>query len=214
MAIILYGDEVSPPVRAVMLACKALGINYEFKKVSVMNGDHKKPEFIKINPLHTIPTVQDGDFIIYDSHAIVTYLADKVSSDSWYPKDIKKRAIVTQRLHFDNSVLFTRLRHLLEPLAGGATAYDPERTMKLVEALEFLARLIQEGGWLTGDKPTIADVCAAANVSSILAVLPPADVPEKVAVWFKKCEKELPEFQTTNKPGNDALGNFVQSKLK
>ncbi|KAE8749400.1 hypothetical protein FOCC_FOCC003914 [Frankliniella occidentalis] len=198
MAIILYGDELSPPVRAVMLTCKALGIDYEFKKVSLLNGDHLKPEFVKINPLHTVPTIQDGDFVIYDSHAIATYLADKASDDSWYPKDIKKRAIVNQRLHFDNAILFTRIRDML----------------RLDAALELLSNLIQDGGWLTGDKPSIADTCAAASVSTILAVLPSVKVPEKVAAWFKKCEQELPEYQTVNKPGADNLGEIMQSKLK
>ncbi|XP_026286575.1 glutathione S-transferase 1-like [Frankliniella occidentalis] len=215
MAIILYGDELSPPVRAVMLTCKALGIDYEFKKVSLLNGDHLKPEFVKINPLHTVPTIQDGDFVIYDSHAIATYLADKASDDSWYPKDIKKRAIVNQRLHFDNAILFTRIRDMLEPVIfSGLSAYQPEKTQRLDAALELLSNLIQDGGWLTGDKPSIADTCAAASVSTILAVLPSVKVPEKVAAWFKKCEQELPEYQTVNKPGADNLGEIMQSKLK
>lgn len=40
-------------------------------------------------------------------------MADKSGNDSWYPKDLKKRAVVNQRLHFDNAILFTRLRDML-----------------------------------------------------------------------------------------------------
>ncbi|KAK3928862.1 Glutathione S-transferase 1 [Frankliniella fusca] len=215
MAIILYGDELSPPVRAVLLTCKALGVEYEFKKVSLLDSEQMKPEFLKINPLHTVPAIQDGDFVIYDSHAIASYLADKASADSWYPRDIKKRAIVNQRLHFDNALLFTRIRDLLEPVIyAGATAFQPERTKRLGEALEHLSNLVQEGGWLAGDRPTIADTCAAANVASILAILPTVKVPAKVAAWLKKCEEGLPEYKTVNKIGADNLGEIIKSKLK
>lgn len=49
MAITLYGDELSPPFRAVVLVFKALGVEYEFKKVSLLTGDHMKPEFIAVS---------------------------------------------------------------------------------------------------------------------------------------------------------------------
>lgn len=214
MAVILYGNEVSPPVRAVMLVCKALGIDYEFKKVSLLAGDHMKPEFIAINPMHTIPTIKDGDFVLWDSHAIATYLADKSGNDSWYPKDLKKKAVVNQRLHFDNAILFTRLRDMLEPVVfRGGNAYEPEKMKRLEDSLELLAELVQEGGWLAGDKPTIADCCAVANVTSILAAMPSVKVPQKVAAWLKKCEG-LPAYNTVNKPGIDTLGETLKAKLQ
>lgn len=51
----------------------------------------------KINPLHTVPTIVDGDYVLSESHAIVTYLADKYGKDDWlYPKDLEKRGIVNQ----------------------------------------------------------------------------------------------------------------------
>ncbi|XP_034234378.1 glutathione S-transferase 1-like [Thrips palmi] len=215
MAITLYGDELSPPFRAVLLVCKALGVEYEFKKVSLLGGEQMKAEFVAINPLHTVPTIKDGDFVLWDSHAIATYLADKSGSDAWYPKDLKKRAIVNQRLHFDNAILFTRIRDMLEPVVfRGATSFEAEKMKRLEDALKLLSDLIRDGPWLAGDKPTIADCCAAANVSTILAVLPSVNVPEKVAAWLKKCEQQLPEYNTANKPGCDNLGEIMQAKIK
>lgn len=68
-----------------------------------------------MNPQHTIPTLVDDDFIIWDSHAIAGYLVGKYSSDddSLYPKEPKKRALVDQRLHFDSGILFPRVHNLV-----------------------------------------------------------------------------------------------------
>ncbi|XP_034250640.1 glutathione S-transferase 1-1-like isoform X2 [Thrips palmi] len=76
MVLTLYGTEVSPPVRAVRMACKATGIEYDFQVVDVIAGELKKPEFLKVNPHHTVPFIRDGEYVLWDSHAIVTYLGD------------------------------------------------------------------------------------------------------------------------------------------
>lgn len=64
----------------------------------------------QINPKHTVPVFVDDDgFTICDSHVIMSYLVSKYGQDkSLYPTDLKKRAIVDERLHFDSSVLFVR----------------------------------------------------------------------------------------------------------
>ncbi|KAJ1526399.1 hypothetical protein ONE63_009537 [Megalurothrips usitatus] len=116
MVLTLYGLDLSPPTRAVRLVCAALGLDYEYKLVNLLAGEHKKPEFLKINPHHTVPTIQDDGFALWDSHAIAVYLALKSGNDTWYPSDARTRAIVHQRLHFDDSMLFTRLKDLLVSL--------------------------------------------------------------------------------------------------
>ena len=67
----------------------------------------------QLNPQHTIPTLDDNGAVIWDSHAICTYLVSKYGKDdSLYPKDLLVRAKVDQRLHFDTGILFARLRNL------------------------------------------------------------------------------------------------------
>lgn len=63
-----------------------------------------------MNPQHTVPTLDDNGFVIWDSHAINGYLIGKYGKDdALYPKDVEKRAVVDQRLHFDSGILFPRL---------------------------------------------------------------------------------------------------------
>lgn len=66
---------------------------------------------MKKNPQHTVPVLEEDDgFVVSDSHAIMAYLVTKYGKgDSLYPAtDVKRRAIIDQRLHFDSSTLFTR----------------------------------------------------------------------------------------------------------
>ncbi|XP_019766435.2 glutathione S-transferase D7 isoform X3 [Dendroctonus ponderosae] len=108
-AIDIYYYSPSPPSRAVLMLMKALGLEHNIKITNVVIGESKKPEFIKMNPLHTIPLITDNDWHLYDSHVIMQYLVDKYAKDdSLYPKDLKKRAIVNLRLFFDACYLFPK----------------------------------------------------------------------------------------------------------
>ncbi|XP_034231226.1 glutathione S-transferase 1-like [Thrips palmi] len=201
MVLTLYGADTSPPVRAVKMTCRAMGIEYDFKAVDLASGELRKPEFLKMNPHHSVPFIVDGDFILWDSHAIVTYLGEKSGNDSWYPKDIKHRATVQQRLHFDNVMLFTRLKDILAPIFfGNVLEIPPEKVQALQEALNLLEPIVHEGGWLTGSRPTVADICCAADVATIVAVFPELTIPAKAAAWLRRCEKELPGFDEINTP--------------
>lgn len=75
----------------------------------------------KINPQHTVPTLDDDGYILSNSHAINAYLVDKYGKDdSLYPKDLKKRGVVNQRLFFNEGIFF----HALLGVAVSSYCYD------------------------------------------------------------------------------------------
>lgn len=74
MVLTLYMNISSPAVRATLMTIKALNLNVVLKEINLMKGEHYQPEFLKKNPLHTVPTLEDGEFVIVDSHAINSYL--------------------------------------------------------------------------------------------------------------------------------------------
>jgi len=79
------------------MTAHALGLELNKKKVDLDAGDHLKPEFVKLNPQHTIPTLVDGDFAVWESRAILIYLAEKYDKEgSIYPKDPQQRAVINQ----------------------------------------------------------------------------------------------------------------------
>lgn len=92
-----------------MLA-KALGVELNLKKLDLQAKEHLTPEFLKLNPQHTIPTLVDNNFSIWESRAILGYLVEKYGkNDSLYPKDPQQRAVVNQRLYFDMGTFYHRL---------------------------------------------------------------------------------------------------------
>ena len=89
------------------------------KTCDLMKGEHMTPEYLKINPQHTIPCLKDGDFCLNESRAIMTYLASKYGKDDkLYPKDVATRAIVDQRLYFDMGVFYKALGDLVVSTDG------------------------------------------------------------------------------------------------
>lgn len=58
--------QLSAPCRSVAMLLKKLGLDYKFKTVNLMEGEQLKPEFIKMNPQHTVPTLDDHGFYIHE----------------------------------------------------------------------------------------------------------------------------------------------------
>ncbi|KAK9709189.1 Glutathione S-transferase, N-terminal domain [Popillia japonica] len=107
MAPTLYSTDLSPPCRAVLLVGKALGLYLNVQECNLWAGEHTTPEYLKLNPQHTVPTLVDGDVVITNSHAITIYLVEKYGkNDLLYPKDLVRRPLVNQRLFFDEGTMF------------------------------------------------------------------------------------------------------------
>ena len=99
--------QLSAPCRIVEMTAEVLGLEYDFKVVDLMAGEHMKPEFLAMNPMHNIPTIKDGDFVMNESRAAAAYLVNKYAKDdNLYPKDAEVRARVDQRLYFDMGVFY------------------------------------------------------------------------------------------------------------
>lgn len=90
MPIDLYYMSLSAPCRAVLLTAKMVGVELNLKTVNLMGGEQMKPEFLKINPQHTVPTLDDSGFVLTESRAICAYLANKVNRKSNFSNERQK----------------------------------------------------------------------------------------------------------------------------
>jgi len=167
--IILYGVDLSPCVRTVKLTLKALNLDYEYKEVNLQTGEHLQEDFLKKNPQHTVPVLDDNGTILWDSHAIATYLVDKYAkSDELYPKDLVKRAIINQRLFFDASVIFASLANVSGPFwVNGITVVPQEKLDNLHKGLKLLETFLDSTPYLAGDSLTLADLSAGPTVTAL-----------------------------------------------
>ncbi|XP_049277306.1 glutathione S-transferase 1-1-like [Anopheles funestus] len=163
-----YHTTLSAPCQSVRLIAKALGLHLNLKEIDLQKGEHLKPEFVKINPQHVVPTLVDNDFVLWESRAISTYLCEKYGkNDGLYPKDPKKRALVNQRLYFDMGTLYQRFSKAFYPVMMEGKELNPDDVAKLDEALEFLEVFLDKTAFAAGDKLTVADLSLLASVTTI-----------------------------------------------
>ncbi|EDW85715.1 uncharacterized protein Dwil_GK23004 [Drosophila willistoni] len=214
---VLYYAPRSPPCRSVLLTAAALDVDLELRLVNVKGGENRTPEFLKLNPQHTIPVLEDNGNVLSDSHLICGYLADKYgngSADSLYPKDPAQRRLVDASLYFDCGHLFPRVRFIVEPVIYFGVGDIPEdRIAYLQKAYDGLEHCLATGPYLTGSHLTIADLCSIASVSTAQEFAPiEAEKYPKLIDWVKRLQA-LPYYQKNNQEGLDLLVNLVKGLL-
>lgn len=107
MSLKLYYGSGSPYAWRVQLALEHKALPYERTILSFSAGDTRKPEFVALNPRHQVPTLVDGEFVLYESNAITAYLDDAYPGRGapLFPGDAKSRATVWRlMMEVDNYV--------------------------------------------------------------------------------------------------------------
>ncbi|KAL1459554.1 hypothetical protein WDU94_011523 [Cyamophila willieti] len=212
MPLELYYYETAPPSRAVVLLCKTLKLPINLRRVDLSKNENQTPDFIKMNPLKKVPVLNDNGIYISDSHAILTYLTAQygMNSSHLYPRDLKKRAIVDSRLHFDNGTLFPALANIIRPMVyEGQTTIPEEKRKTALEALDYVEGLLKVNEWVAGDKITVADFSMVATITSLATLLPEADSFWKIQAWIKRCEKNMISYEEVQKPGLESFKSLA-----
>ena len=172
MVLKIYGHPVSQPARAVQIFARAANIEHEFVVLDMMKGEHKKPEYLLVNPSGQVPAIADGDFNLAESHAIMTYLhATRHAEDHWYPADPQKRALVDRYLHWHHGNL-RRGAYVVYATVFAPMMNRPVAEVTLADAVEIRAKsFTQLETWLTatpylaGSEVSIADISAVCEVT-------------------------------------------------
>ncbi|KAI5738476.1 glutathione S-transferase 1 [Diaphorina citri] len=214
MGLILHEIIASPPVRAVKLCLTELGLEAEYKTCNLLAREQFSDEYLKLNPQHTVPTLEDGDLIVWDSHAINAYLVSAYGkNDALYPKDPKVRALVDQRLHFDSGVLFSALRNIgLKIFFKNEKEIPEEDKLRAREALDFAEKFLQGRKFITGDTYNIADFSIYTTASALVALVPGLEKYPNLAKYFDLCKSSFKGI-SHDEEGLQAFKGLVQQKL-
>ncbi|XP_030383697.1 glutathione S-transferase 1-like [Scaptodrosophila lebanonensis] len=212
--ITLYGIDGSPPVRSVLLTLKALNLPFEYKVVNLLAGEHMTPEFLKMNPLHTVPTLDDNGFYIGDSHAINAYLVSKYGkTDILYPQELQYRAIVDQRLFYNASVALPSLRAILKQVLFLNELNIPkEKIDALAEVYTTLELYLKDQTYVAGNMQTIADFhfISVITTATVFLEVDRSTYP-KLAAWLERA-KSLPYYEEANGKGVAGIIGLIKSK--
>ncbi|KAK3922178.1 Glutathione S-transferase D7 [Frankliniella fusca] len=195
---VLYGATPSPPCRAVLLTGKAVGADIELKKVNPTRGETRTPEFLEMNPRHTIPVLDDDGFVLAESRAIMCYIVDKYGAedDQLLPKDPQQRGRVLEKVMFDQ-VLYGRLLDVYTPawLFHGAELNEEKRPA-LDEEFGVLDKYLEASDWVAGDNMTLADIALAVTVSQASEGFGYSMEPfANITRWHEACKSDISGYE-------------------
>ena len=168
---------------------------------------------LQLNPQHCIPTLDDNGVVLWESRAILSYLANKYGrTDSLYPQDPVKRAKVDQRLFFDMGTLYQRFSdHYYGQVFYNKPA-NPENYKKFEEAMGYLDGFLEGSKYVAGENLTIADLALIASVSTFAMADYPIDNHPNVKRWYATCRATVPGWEE-NQKGAEEFRPFFD-KLK
>lgn len=202
----LYTFPPSPNSVKVLAVIHHLQLPVEIEMVDLTKGESNTPEFKALNPNGKIPTLVDGDFTIWESQAIMRYLAEKHKSDL-IPSDLQQRAKMDQWLswhtaHFGPAVGAVVWERVAPRFFEGYQT-DEHALSKGLTNLERFAPVLDAHlagrKFVVGDQPTLADLALASPLIHIEMAQVPVTQYKNLMEWYGRV-LALPYFQAALPP--------------
>lgn len=208
----------SPPCRAVLMCLKELKLEVEMKKIDMFQkAEHKQPWFVKMNPQHCVPTLNDNGFILWESRAIMAYLINKYGSEEdrerLLPSDPEARAKVDWMWYFDIGCLYKSISDYYLPQLMSGESPEHQKANALKQNLDYLEIYLEETPYVSGETLTAADLSVLASVTHLESVDFRYEGYANVAAWAKKLKAELPYYNACNKEGIETFQKWAKTRL-
>lgn len=166
----LFGNEISSPSNKARFVINALGIPYEYRNVDLMTGENKTEAYLKMHPAGKVPVLKDGDFVLFESNAIIKYLAEKEKSNL-YPSELRRRVKIDQWLDFASIHIGVGMSKVfINRVAYGVLGMEKDER-SLQDGLKFLDRFLpvveaqlQKSAYLAEPEITLADFGLLAHI--------------------------------------------------
>ena len=170
MSLRIYAFPPSPRSFKVLWAANQLGVDYEFRLVDFAKNGQKTPEFVALNPNARAPVIDDGGFVLWESNAIVEYLASLKPQAGVMPQDVRaalqvRKWLFWESAHWDPACAVFAFERVVKPLFGlGETSQaEIERGTQLFErAGAVLDGELKKHRYVAGETLTVADLSLGA----------------------------------------------------
>jgi glutathione S-transferase len=189
----LFTTLLSGHGHRVKLFLTLLDLPFEVVELDMKAGDNRKPDYLALNPFGQVPTIQDGDFTLFDSNAILVYLAKRYGDASWLPDEPAAAAAVQRWLS----------------LAAGQIAYGPcaarlvtvfgapldhENAKKVaVKLFDVIEQELAGKPFAAGNHVTIADIAAHTYIAHAPEGGVSLEPYPNIRAWLRRVEA-LPRF--------------------
>jgi glutathione S-transferase len=216
MAIELYWGSGSPFAWRVMLALEIKNLPYESKLLEFSKGEHKTPAYLKLNPRGKVPTLKDGDFVLYESIAMMAYLDRKYPDPPLFGKTPEEAGLIWRVISECESYLVGEGNKVVRPMFFGKGLERVDEIQQAAQAirqeLQSIDARLARSSWLVGEKISAADITVFPLVQLLLraaskdvaksfnlGLLPLSETYPAIARWVQRIEA-LPNYQRTYPP--------------
>jgi glutathione S-transferase len=190
----LYFFPPSSRVLAIVALKNHLALECELNPIDLGRGDQLTPEYLTLNPNRKMPTLTDGEFVLWESNAILFYMAAQRPGSGLWPSDLCGQADVLRWLAWESAhwdaescgmVAFEKASKAVLGLGAPDPAFIARGEQNFVRFAGVLNSSLRGKSWLTGEQLTIADFSIGAFVASAERMgLPVAKFPEIVR-WYE-----------------------------
>jgi len=193
----LYYHPLSSNSRRAVMTAIHLGASLELVVVDLLKGEHRAEDFLKLNPNGKVPLLDDGGFLLWESHAIMQYLADVTPGQALYPRDPQARADVNRWLfwsayHFTPAVGVISRERVSKRMVGGSGEPDPAEIARgealVMAAAGVLDAHLASRQWIAQDALTLADLAIAAPLMHTAAAQLPVTGFAHLQAWFARVQ--------------------------
>jgi glutathione S-transferase len=216
MAIELYWGSGSPFAWRVMLTLEVKGLAYESKLLEFSKGDNRTPAYLRLNPRGKVPTLKDGDFVLYESLAIMAYLDRKYPDPPLFGETPEQTGLIWRALAECESYMVSAGDKVVRPIffGKGLDRVDEiqQAAQTLRQELKTLDERLNTASWLVGGAISAADIGVFPFIQLLLraaskdaaqplnlALLPLEKKFPNIARWVQRIEA-LPNYQRTYPP--------------
>jgi glutathione S-transferase len=192
----LYHHPVSSNSRRATITALELGLPLELVFVDLVKREQKQSTFLARNPAGRVPVLEDGDFVLTESHAIMTYFAEKSSGNTLYPTDARARAQVNRWMfwcasHFQPAISVLNFERMVKGLAGLGEP-DPAEIARgerlVLETAGLLDAHLAQRTWVAGPCMTLADISLATPLMTAKRVDLPIGQFHHLQGWFEQIQ--------------------------
>src|SRR6266545_3307458 len=203
----LYGIPPSPNTWKVRAVAAHLGLPLDFQAVDVAKGEQRSPGYLALNPTGRTPTLVDGSVVLWESTAIMQYLASSKPNTLW-PNDPRARADIMrwqswQLQHWGKEacdpLLFERVVKSFFNWGSPDAAVEEKATAAFHREAQVLDAHLSKQRHLAGDDFTLADFSVAAPLFHAQAADFPLAPYARIQEWFGRVSA-LPAWQATAPP--------------
>lgn len=216
MAIDLFWGSGSPFAWRVMLTLEIKKLPYQSSLLEFSKQQHKAPAYLELNPRGKVPTLKDGDFVIYESIAIMAYLDRKYPEPPIFGKTPEEAGAIWQTVCETESYLVPAGDKIIRPMFFGKGLDQVEQIQEAAESarreLRSIDARLRASAWLVGGAISAADIVVFPLIQLLLraaskeaaapfrlGLIPLAEHYPNIARWVERIEA-LPGYERTYPP--------------